>query len=122
MAFREIYRRQVALLIRILPLIPPEDCFALKGGTAINLFIRDMPRLSVDIDVNYVGADDVDKAVLARARHADAPRIAADLAVLDEAAGHLGLDVDLDLLAAIGTGDKKLVIHVTQASDAAYSS
>jgi hypothetical protein len=51
MAFREIYRRQVALLIRILPLISPEDCFALKGGTAINLFIRDMPRLSVDIDL-----------------------------------------------------------------------
>jgi predicted nucleotidyltransferase component of viral defense system len=54
MAFREIYRRQVALLIRILPLISPEDCFALKGGTAINLFIRDMPRLSVDIDLTYL--------------------------------------------------------------------
>jgi Nucleotidyl transferase AbiEii toxin, Type IV TA system len=54
MAFREIYRRQVALLIKILPLIPPEDCFALKGGTAINLFIRDMPRLSVDIDLTYL--------------------------------------------------------------------
>src|SRR3984957_14126254 len=54
MAFREIYRRQVALLIRILPLIAEEACFALKGGTAINLFIRDMPRLSVDIDLTYV--------------------------------------------------------------------
>ena len=30
-----------------------EDCFALKGGTAINLFVRDMPRLSVDIDLTY---------------------------------------------------------------------
>lgn len=29
------------------------DIFALKGGTAINLFVRDMPRLSVDIDVVY---------------------------------------------------------------------
>jgi predicted nucleotidyltransferase component of viral defense system len=54
MAFRDIYRRQVALLIRILPLIAEEPCFALKGGTAINLFIRDMPRLSVDIDLTYV--------------------------------------------------------------------
>jgi predicted nucleotidyltransferase component of viral defense system len=53
MAFRESYRRQVALLIRILPFIAKEHCFALKGGTAINLFIRDMPRLSVDIDLTY---------------------------------------------------------------------
>jgi predicted nucleotidyltransferase component of viral defense system len=54
MAFRDVYRRQVALLIRILPLIAEEPSFALKGGTAINLFIRDMPRLSVDIDLTYV--------------------------------------------------------------------
>ncbi len=54
MAFRDIYRKQVALLIRILPLIAKEPCFALKGGTAINLFIRDMPRLSVDVDLTYV--------------------------------------------------------------------
>ena len=54
MAFREVYRKQVALLMRILPLIAEETCFALKGGTAINLFIRDMPRLSVDIDLTYV--------------------------------------------------------------------
>jgi predicted nucleotidyltransferase component of viral defense system len=54
MPFRDIYRRQVALLIRILPLIAEETCFALKGGTAINLFIRDMPRLSVDIDLTYL--------------------------------------------------------------------
>lgn len=54
MAFREVYRKQVQLLIRILPFIAEEDCFALKGGTAINLFVRDMPRLSVDIDLTYL--------------------------------------------------------------------
>src|ERR1700704_703824 len=54
MAFAEIYRRQVALLIRALPLVTEEACFALKGGTAINLFVRDMPRLSVDIDLTYL--------------------------------------------------------------------
>jgi predicted nucleotidyltransferase component of viral defense system len=54
MAFREIYRRQVALLVRVLPFIAKEPCFALKGGTAINLFIRNMPRLSIDIDLTYV--------------------------------------------------------------------
>ncbi len=54
MPFADIYRRQVALLIRLLPIVADEKCFALKGGTAINLFIRDMPRLSVDIDLTYV--------------------------------------------------------------------
>ncbi|MGD0636176.1 MAG: nucleotidyl transferase AbiEii/AbiGii toxin family protein [Beijerinckiaceae bacterium] len=54
MAFAEIYKRQVALLIRVLPVVTAEACFALKGGTAINLFIRDLPRLSVDIDLTYL--------------------------------------------------------------------
>lgn len=54
MAFADIYKRQVALLIRVLPLVTEEACFALKGGTAINLFIRDLPRLSVDIDLTYL--------------------------------------------------------------------
>ena len=54
MAFAETYRRQVSLLIRTLPHVASEACFALKGGTAINLFVRNMPRLSVDIDLTYV--------------------------------------------------------------------
>ena len=54
MAFAETYRRQVALLIRTLPFVAEEKAFALKGGTAINLFIRNMPRLSVDIDLTYL--------------------------------------------------------------------
>ena len=53
MAFTDLYREQVALLIEALPFIAKEKCFALKGGTAINLFIRDMPRLSIDIDLTY---------------------------------------------------------------------
>ncbi len=48
------YYRQVELLLKILPLVAQEECFALKGGTAINLFIRDLPRLSVDIDLVYL--------------------------------------------------------------------
>lgn len=54
MPISETYRRQVALLVRILPLVAEEQVFALKGGTAINLFIRNMPRLSVDIDLTYL--------------------------------------------------------------------
>lgn len=45
---------QVSLLIRVLPFIAEEQIFALKGGTAINLFIWNMPRLSVDIDLTYL--------------------------------------------------------------------
>lgn len=48
------FYRQVVLLIELLPLVGRESCFALKGGTAINLFIRDLPRLSVDIDLTYL--------------------------------------------------------------------
>lgn len=51
---REAYAAQVALLVRLLPIIAKEPVFALKGGTAINLFHRDMPRLSVDIDLTYL--------------------------------------------------------------------
>ena len=54
MPFSDQYRRQVQLLVRILPFVAMEDCFALKGGTAINLFVRDLPRLSVDIDLTYL--------------------------------------------------------------------
>ncbi|MDE1569907.1 nucleotidyl transferase AbiEii/AbiGii toxin family protein [Aquabacter sp. P-9] len=48
------YRAQVALLIAVLPFVAEEEEFALKGGTAINLFLRDMPRLSMDIDLAYL--------------------------------------------------------------------
>ena len=50
----ERYRRQVELLVRTLPHVAQERCFALKGGTAINLFVRNLPRLSVDIDLTYL--------------------------------------------------------------------
>src|SRR5262249_19583591 len=50
----ERFRRQVALVIEALPFVATETDFALKGGTAINLFVRDMPRLSVDIDLTYL--------------------------------------------------------------------
>jgi predicted nucleotidyltransferase component of viral defense system len=56
--FDSIYKAQVDLLIKILPIIDEEEVFALKGGTAINLFIRDLPRLSVDIDLTYLPFDD----------------------------------------------------------------
>lgn len=49
-----VFFKQVQLLVRIIPYIAKHSCFALKGGTALNLFIRDFPRLSVDIDLAYL--------------------------------------------------------------------
>ena len=51
---KENYKNQVSLLIRILPVIAREKDLALHGGTAINLFRREMPRLSIDIDLTYL--------------------------------------------------------------------
>ncbi|MDO8343526.1 MAG: nucleotidyl transferase AbiEii/AbiGii toxin family protein [Cellvibrio sp.] len=63
MAFTDVYRKQVELLVRTIPTVAEEKCFALKGGTAINLFIRNMPRLSVDIDLTYLPVNDRAKAL-----------------------------------------------------------
>lgn len=48
------YKKQVELLLEVLPFIQEQPRLALKGGTAINLFHRSMPRLSVDIDLTYL--------------------------------------------------------------------
>ncbi|TLX72342.1 nucleotidyl transferase AbiEii/AbiGii toxin family protein [Labilibacter sediminis] len=53
----QAYKAQVDLLLQVLPYVAKEERFALKGGTAINLFIREMPRLSVDIDLTYLPLD-----------------------------------------------------------------
>jgi predicted nucleotidyltransferase component of viral defense system len=50
----EKYLKQAELLLKVLPHIAREEVFALKGGTAINFFWRDFPRLSVDIDLTYL--------------------------------------------------------------------
>jgi len=52
------YKQQVSLLLQVLPEVAKEPDFALHGGTAINLFVRDMPRLSVDIDLTYIPIED----------------------------------------------------------------
>ena len=60
----EVFEAQVALLVRVLPYVATETCFALKGGTAINLFVRDLPRLSVDIDLVYLPIEDRETSLL----------------------------------------------------------
>lgn len=57
------YTDRVQLLVEILPLLAQEPSFALKGGTAINLFEHDLPRLSVDIDLTWLPVHDYDHDV-----------------------------------------------------------
>lgn len=48
------YQRAVQLLLRIVPAVFSTDAFALKGGTAINLFLTPVTRLSVDLDLVFL--------------------------------------------------------------------
>lgn len=60
--FRPDMLEKVGLLLQLLDAIRNhpflKNKLVLKGGTALNLFIFDVPRLSIDIDLNYVGAAD----------------------------------------------------------------
>ncbi|MBQ6277694.1 MAG: nucleotidyl transferase AbiEii/AbiGii toxin family protein [Bacteroidales bacterium] len=49
-----VYQHKVELLLRLMPLVMEEKVFAVHGGTAINLFVKNMPRYSVDIDLTYI--------------------------------------------------------------------
>ncbi len=53
-----VYKKQVEFLLETLPSVLNDSRLALKGGTAINLFFMDMPRLSVDIDITFVNVTD----------------------------------------------------------------
>jgi len=92
------YWVQVRLLIGVLPAVAAETCFALKGGTAINFFVRDMPRLSVDIDLAYLPVADREPSL--RAIDAALKRIA------EAVAGYSpSYDVALGDTASFGLSD-----------------
>lgn len=74
---RSQYYEQVQVLMQVLPIVARQSCFALKGGTAINLFVRDFPRLSVDIDLVYLPMNGREEALQEIAEALDA--IANDL-------------------------------------------
>jgi len=59
-----VFFRQAELLLRVLPFVNEEEIFALKGGTAINFFLRNLPRLSVDIDLTYLPINDRETALI----------------------------------------------------------
>lgn len=58
------YHRQTELMLQILPFVMKYDCFALKGGSAINFFLRDLPRLSIDIDLTYLPIQNRETTIL----------------------------------------------------------
>lgn len=58
------YYKQLELLLDLLRVAPLDERFALKGGAAINLFMRDLPRLSVDIDLTYLPLAAREKSLL----------------------------------------------------------
>jgi predicted nucleotidyltransferase component of viral defense system len=67
----EKYKEQVQLLLRIIPVVSKIDSFAIHGGTAINLFVQDLPRYSVDIDVTYTPIQARAESLLAIKRNLD---------------------------------------------------
>jgi predicted nucleotidyltransferase component of viral defense system len=95
------YADTVRLLLAVAPDVFVNDVFAMKGGTAINLFVQDMPRLSVDIDVVY--------------RPWDVPREEALGAINDELAiiaqRVVPLGVQTRLIRSKDLGDTKLIIE-----------
>lgn len=58
-----IYNQKVELLLKIIPIVAGEECFAIHGGTAINLFVKNLPRYSVDIDLTYIPLEDRDASI-----------------------------------------------------------
>ncbi len=83
----DAYIRTVQLLLDIAPAVFDTPEFAMKGGTALNLFVQDMPRLSVDIDVVFVRHD--------LAREDALQAIGAELAAVQKRVAALGHDVEL---------------------------
>ena len=76
------YVDTVRLLLDIAPAVFKPPRFAMKGGTALNLFVQDMPRLSVDIDVVFTDYS-LDRESALKA-------ISADLGVVKTAISALG--------------------------------
>ena len=49
-----VYAQKAELLLRLIPIVMEEEMFAIHGGTAINLFLKNLPRYSIDIDLTYI--------------------------------------------------------------------
>lgn len=97
----KIYADTVRLLLTVAPDVFANDIFAMKGGTAINLFVQDMPRLSVDIDVVYLPWQVPREEAL--------PAINDELAAVARRVAPLG--VQTRLIRSKDLGDTKLIVE-----------
>ncbi|MGV6476088.1 nucleotidyl transferase AbiEii/AbiGii toxin family protein [Azotobacter vinelandii] len=95
------YADTVRLLLAVTPAVFDNDIFVMKGGTAINLFVQDMPRLSVDIDVVYIPW----QVPREEALHA----INGELAAIAGCVAPLG--VQTRLIRSKDLGDTKLIVE-----------
>jgi predicted nucleotidyltransferase component of viral defense system len=95
------YADTVRLLLAITPDVFANDVFAMKGGTAINLFVRNMPRLSVDIDVVYTPWQHTRDQAL--------PAIAGELNAIARRVAKLGLNARK--VTSNELGDTKLLVE-----------
>lgn len=95
------YVRTVQLLIDVAPAVFVNPAFAMKGGTALNLFLQDMPRLSVDIDVVFTP--------YALSRHEALKAIGDELAAVQQRVERMGYRA---LMPSTGEGNEaKLFIQ-----------
>jgi predicted nucleotidyltransferase component of viral defense system len=135
MALFDQYRRQVRLLMRLLPIVLREECFALKGGTAINLFVRNLPRLSVDLDLMYLprhgrpealaGIDAamkrIEAAILKEIPGAQVTRHGSEGAILRLLIITDGTQVKIELSPVLrGVVNEPILMSVTEAVETAY--
>lgn len=104
---REGYAAQVGLLIQSIPYVAEHPDFALKGGTAINLFYRNLPRYSVDIDIVYLPIEERDKSLQA---------IATGLGQLSERINNALPGVDATLTAGGGNEETRLLVRSSRAT------
>lgn len=58
------YAEKVEVLLRLLPIVMDEKVFAVHGGSAINLFVRDLPRYSIDIDLTYIPLEEREDSLI----------------------------------------------------------
>lgn len=95
------YIEIVRLLLESAPAIFERPCFAMKGGTAINLFVEEMPRLSVDIDVVYTNHESTRDEAMAE--------IASGLETARKQLASLGLEAEVE--SSQGGGETKLFVR-----------
>jgi predicted nucleotidyltransferase component of viral defense system len=97
----QIYIDTARLLTQVAPVVLDSGVFALKGGTAINLFIRDMPRLSVDLDLVFPDYSLSRGKALAQINHA----------IRNSAERLKARGLQIRTVAATGAGETKLLVR-----------